>query len=384
MTLAQQKGALLSVKLLTIPLQNIGEAAHSIASGFVYGICDPKHNRLISSNQVVTGLATLQSAVQDLSRAYIAHTNTVIGKGPGSSLELLNLTNPLGGADGLFGVRPATPGPNADAGEGKNKRKRAPHDKNAPKRPMTPYFLYMDTARSVIAGEMEPGSKAKEVADEGTRRWTQMPETEKDVSFTFAPQDLREITNTSISQVWRNKYAINLARYREKSKAYKEGKPIPEISDAEAIKLFEEQKKAGVVLEIPKDNHHVVEEERDTEITSSDESIEVVKVPSPPKSPRASKRRKNAKSAEAAISSPVNYSHAKEPESVLSSAAERVSRSPEKAKKKRLSKKTERKGGDGTQLNKELAAHSASSPPTGSQKQEKKARKKRKSEAAEL
>lgn len=76
----------------------------------------------------------------------------------------------------------ATPGANVDTGEGK-KRKRAPHDKNAPKRPVTPYFLYMQTARSLIAAEMEPGHSAKEVADEGTKRWNEMPPEDREVSL---------------------------------------------------------------------------------------------------------------------------------------------------------------------------------------------------------
>ena len=110
----------------------------------------------------------------------MAHTNTVVGKTPSSSLELLSFSNPLGIDNVLFGGRTATPGPTAEVVEAK-KRKRAPHDKNAPKRPMTPYFLYMHTARSLIAGEMEPSHSAKEVADEGTRRWNDMPAEEREV-----------------------------------------------------------------------------------------------------------------------------------------------------------------------------------------------------------
>lgn len=132
------------------------------------------------SLKIVTGLATLQQAVQDLSRAYIALTSAVIGKGPNSSLEVLNLANPLGGENGLFSGRLATPGPTGEQTEGK-KRKRAPHDKNAPKRPVTPYFLYMQTARPLIGNQMEPGYTAKQVADEGTRRWNAMGQKEKDV-----------------------------------------------------------------------------------------------------------------------------------------------------------------------------------------------------------
>lgn len=183
MTRAQLLDILRSVHLFTVSFQNLLETTYKpINSSIVAGARDPTRIQLITMFQVVTGLSTLQSAVQDLSRAYIAHTNTVIGKAPGSSLELLSLANPLGSDNVFFGGRAATPGPSLDVVEGK-KRKRAPHDKNAPKRPVTPYFLYMQTARSLIAGEMEPSHSAKEVADEGTRRWNDMPPEEREVSL---------------------------------------------------------------------------------------------------------------------------------------------------------------------------------------------------------
>ncbi len=185
MTRPQLEAALEAVKLLTIPCQNVGEVAFKLARNIVYGACHPEQSELIITPQVVTGLATLQSAVQDLSRAYIAHTNTVIGKGSGSALELMSVANPLGpGENVLFTGRTATPGPNAEGAESK-KRKRAPHDKNAPKRPVTPYFLYMQTARSEISSEMPPGHTAKQVADEGTKRWLEMPAEEKEVNISF-------------------------------------------------------------------------------------------------------------------------------------------------------------------------------------------------------
>lgn len=128
--------------------------------------------------QVVTGLATLQSAVQDLSSAYLTHTNTVIGKARNSALEPLTLANPFGGD--IFRARPAIAAPNADNGESK-KRKRH-FDKNAPKRPVTPYFLYMHTARPQIAAEMPPNHTAKGITNEGLRRWVEMKPEEREVS----------------------------------------------------------------------------------------------------------------------------------------------------------------------------------------------------------
>lgn len=133
--------------------------------------------------QVIVALATLQTSVQDLSRAYINHANTVLAPGRGGSLDA-NLTNILSESGLLAGANAATrPAGILEAeGDGKKKRKRTPHDPNAPKRALTPYFLYMQSARSQIAKELGDQAKPKEVADEGTRRWTAMPAADKAVS----------------------------------------------------------------------------------------------------------------------------------------------------------------------------------------------------------
>jgi hypothetical protein len=90
--------------------------------------------------QVIVALATLQSSVQDLSRAYIQHANTVLTPGKHDVRPIdTNLTSILTDS-GLLSGRAAEPAPVAEAvdGEGKKKRKRTPHDPNAPKRALTP------------------------------------------------------------------------------------------------------------------------------------------------------------------------------------------------------------------------------------------------------
>lgn len=139
-----------------------------------------------SYTQVIVALATLQSSVQDLSRAYINHANTVLAPGRGGALDS-NLTNILSESGLLTGpggaaVAAVVNAAEAPEAEGKKKRKRTPHDPNAPKRALTPYFLYMQSARAQIAKELGDQAKPKEVADEGTRRWTEMPQPEKAVS----------------------------------------------------------------------------------------------------------------------------------------------------------------------------------------------------------
>lgn len=130
--------------------------------------------------KVIVALATLQNSVQDLSKAYINHANTVLHPGRAAALDLNLTTTMLEG--GLLTHRAASPGIKQEApAEAKKKRKRAAHDPNAPKRALTPYFLYMQSARPQIAQELGANAKPKEVADEGTRRWGIMPEADKNV-----------------------------------------------------------------------------------------------------------------------------------------------------------------------------------------------------------
>lgn len=134
--------------------------------------------------QVIVALATLQSSVQDLSRAYINHANTVLNPGRSGGLDV-GLSNILADSGLLTTGRIADGLPQVEEPvvEGKKKRKRAKHDPNAPKRALTPYFLYMQSARSQIAKELGEHAKPKEVADEGTRRWGSMSPGEKAVSL---------------------------------------------------------------------------------------------------------------------------------------------------------------------------------------------------------
>ena len=180
--------ALQAVHLLTLPCQNVCDIAYILVQNIMNGAMNPKQGQLTIAPKVVTGLATLQSAVSDLSRAYIAHTDTVLGRGNASSLEQLAISNTLSGENGLFGGRGPTPAPTTEAPPEGKKRKRAPHDKNAPKRALTPFFLYLQTARPAIAAEMGPGHTAKEVQDEGGRRWREMSDEKKSVSHAVLQQ----------------------------------------------------------------------------------------------------------------------------------------------------------------------------------------------------
>jgi len=138
--------------------------------------------------KVVTGLATLQDAIQTLSSAYIKHTNAVLGEhGAGLDVEsaLAKLgENPLLKLGELHrAISPAGKSNVAgDAAGGKKERKKRQHDPNAPKRPLTPFFLYMQTARPIIANDLGAEAAKGAVSDEGTRRWGTMAAEDKQVS----------------------------------------------------------------------------------------------------------------------------------------------------------------------------------------------------------
>ncbi|OJD17692.1 hypothetical protein AJ78_02217 [Emergomyces pasteurianus Ep9510] len=242
--------------------------------------------------QVIVSLATLQSAVSDLSRAYINHANTVLNRGP-STLDLGGITSSLlenglfSGARGLSpgggvaGVAGGVRGPGGDlTAGGKKKRKRAPHDPNAPKRALTPYFLYMQHNRASIAEELGENARPKEVADEGTRRWAEMPDEEK--------------------QIWKKLYADNLAIYHEKMRAYKAGLPVPEddvaattaatnANAAAAMQLQQGVHRAAVGEEEASSEESEAESEEDEEEEEEESSPEPVRAPTPP---RSTKRRR--------------------------------------------------------------------------------------------
>lgn len=123
-------------------------------------------------------LMALQSYIADLSKAYLEHANNVINGGP-ATIDIPSL--PVGLSSHFdLGLRATSPGAKSEAG-GTKKRKRAPVDPNAPKRALTPYFLFMQSNRSQIAEDLGPNAKPKEVADEGTRRWQTMEPKEKEV-----------------------------------------------------------------------------------------------------------------------------------------------------------------------------------------------------------
>ncbi|KAJ9215331.1 transcriptional regulator family: HMG [Paecilomyces variotii] len=259
-------------------------SAVTLAIRSLAGSHTEEHIRLTQS-QVIVSLATLQSAVSDLSRAYINHANTVLNRGP-SNLDIGGITGGITSSlleNGLLGGgRHASPGAKSEVGE-KKKRKRAPHDPNAPKRALTPYFLYMQHNRAQIASELGSNARPKEVADEGTRRWSEMPDAQK--------------------EVWKKLYADNLAVYKEKMKAYKAGLPVPEDDSAKAANQLQQDVAAGAEPSVEESEESEQEEEEEEDEDEEEESSpEPVKEPTPP---RSGKRRRTGENIKP-VASPVS------------------------------------------------------------------------------
>jgi hypothetical protein len=142
-------------------------------------------------DKVVTGLATLQDAIQTLSSAYIKHTNAILGDHAGQA-EIDSSLSKLGDNPALLGDLQRAPSPaakvtaaSAESGADKKERKKRMHDPNAPKRPLTPFFLYMQTARPIISNDLGPDFAKGAVSSEGTRRWGTMDADDKQVCLLF-------------------------------------------------------------------------------------------------------------------------------------------------------------------------------------------------------
>lgn len=144
---------------------------------------------------------------------YLRQTNLLLGEGTnlGDAPDLAAIDNAFSGF-----MHNAAPPP-VPAVEEKKERKKRTHDPNAPKRPLTPYFLYMQTARPIIANDLGETAPKGAVQEEGQRRWGIMGADEK--------------------QGWNQAYQYNLKLYQARVHAYKAGNlDAKNMPDDEALK----------------------------------------------------------------------------------------------------------------------------------------------------
>jgi transcriptional regulator HMO1 len=124
----------------------------------------------------------LIGVMNELIRSYLTHTNKMLGETSGASDIQLNMSK-------LFSdVASGIVADGALVGGKKRKRQRREKDPNAPKRPLTSYFLYATHVRPEVKASMTTAT-AKEINDEILRRWNTMPDFEKNVSCCCVSDD---------------------------------------------------------------------------------------------------------------------------------------------------------------------------------------------------
>jgi hypothetical protein len=192
-------------------------------------------------HQVYHRLATIQEFIRSTNADYLRQTNLLIG-------EPTLLEDDAGLADiaDMFtaqalpqvpGIPTPVPAP-APAMEEKKERKKRQHDPNAPKRPLTPYFLYMQTARPIIAADLGDQVPKGAVQDEGQRRWSSMSAQEKLVS---TPPSYSSSVADRTHQGWNSAYQYNLRLYNARVASYKAGNlNAKNMTDDEAMEYAEE------------------------------------------------------------------------------------------------------------------------------------------------
>lgn len=251
----------------------------------------------------------IQSYVAELAKAYVQHTKKLTETGE-ATLELP--TGPAGFLAQDFTGRAGTPGARSDAG-GPKKRKRAPADPNAPKRALTPYFLYMKHNRSKIAADLGKDVRPKEVADEGTRRWQAMDASEREVSQNsqFAShrrhEPKKKDTITNNPQHWKSLYTENYNKYKEDVAAYKAGTKTETAAHDDEEAEAENEHEDPAASQLQQDFAGAeTKEDSDASTESSDEespSPVPVKEKTPPRS--SAKKTRKAKEVETPAKSPV-------------------------------------------------------------------------------
>jgi len=157
---------------------------------------------------------TITALMKNFSDDFVRQTNLLIGEpapfdnGVGPSMQSLVAT--------LDGIGSSLGDLLPHHGEEKKERKKRTHDPNAPKRPLTPYFLYMQTARPIIANDLGTDAPKGAVQEEGQRRWASMGPNEK--------------------VAWNNAYQFNLRLYNARVHSYKAGNPdARNMSDGDAL-----------------------------------------------------------------------------------------------------------------------------------------------------
>ncbi|KAG5965837.1 hypothetical protein E4U57_003614 [Claviceps arundinis] len=168
-------------------------------------------------DSAVGRLSTILELLRSFTQDFVRQTNLLLGEATADGQgDLLNSFETA--AASLMMTMPGELGVQL---EEKKERKKRAHDPNAPKRPLTPYFLYMQHARSIIANDLGTEAPKGAVQEEGQRRWANMTPSEK--------------------KGWNTAYQYNLRLYNARVHSYKNGNPLAKaMDDEEALKYADD------------------------------------------------------------------------------------------------------------------------------------------------
>ena len=338
---------------------------------------------------------SLSSSIDRAVKAYIDHTNVVLAGDPSlASLDVSMLQQPfndiaapqlaqlaLAHQQSEGQAQQSSAPPAAVDADGKKKRNYKPRDPNAPKRPLTAYFRYLQEQRGPLAQQMAkdnngPG-KPGDISKAATERWKSMTEEEQ------AP--------------YKEAYQRALVDYERETKAYK-------VATGQTVDGAEEEHQVNGAAEKAKDEDGTSDSE--SEESSGEEDNAKPAMPPPPpkvaspepkKTPKsaAKKSKKDPKPAAEDVPATPQFSSIN-PGVAVPSSSQRKSSSPElkrkapaeageegTTKKKRGRKTKAEKEAEGAEAAAAAAPSSSAVPASdgGSEKPKKEKKKKRKSEA---
>ncbi|CAK3944563.1 Hypothetical predicted protein [Lecanosticta acicola] len=201
-----------------------------------------KERFLNTRNALTNAFVGLSGAIDEAVKAYVNHTNAVLDGVGGSTLDVSGLIQPfnaIGQAQGVAqlaqqaifqngnGVWTTPTNPQLNPDGTKKKRQYKPRDPNAPKRPLTAYFRYLQEQRPIISVELQnnpelQGGKAGDISKIATERWNSLDDK------TRLP--------------YRKAYERELKGYEEAVKKYKQetGQLAGDDEDADADAAAEE------------------------------------------------------------------------------------------------------------------------------------------------
>ncbi|KAK5114010.1 hypothetical protein LTR62_003133 [Meristemomyces frigidus] len=274
----------------------------------------------------------LSEAIDKSVKAYVEHTNTVIKSD--ATLNVSYLTQPFDQLahtaqlaqqalnNGLSGAQPKSEDVDGNTKGKRKKRAYKQRDPNAPKRPLTAYFRYLQEQRGPLGKELAERAegttqKPGDLSREATSRWHALGKEEQ--------QPYKEAYQRALKA-----YEIEVAKYRADGGALEDGAAVEGADDEEV-----EDAEGEMEEEARSDTKAVVDEDEDEDTSSdesSDEEEEKEPTPPPPPPPPAQKTPKSAlkkSKAAAAVAAPTPQFSSINP----AQAVTKVSSSPERKRK---------------------------------------------------